>query len=66
MFEDALCALGALEDDAPKYVARSVLEVAVATAGKGAEAMGTQGKKADAKNEDWLEITINSYKEYGS
>lgn len=60
MFEDALRAFGILEEDDPKYVARSIIEVVVVPRPKGSKATNAQGKKADAEDQDWLELSITS------
>lgn len=60
MFEDALCALGILEDDSPKFVARSILEVDGSGASKGKKAADASGKQRDEENQDWLEINITT------
>lgn len=60
-FEDALHTLGVLEDDDPKHVAKSCLEVIKIDKKKTALAVAHMGPAQNAKNEDWLEITINKY-----
>lgn len=62
MFEDAFRALGILEEDSPSFVARSVLESIVVPSRKGKKKGHDRRAKADEEDEDWLEITINSYK----
>ena len=60
-FEDALHSLGVIEDDNPKHVARSVLEVVKLDGKKTAPKSPHVGPAQNAKNEDWLEITIKKY-----
>lgn len=52
MFEDAFRAIGVIEDDDPKYVARSIIEVVSTPKSK--------TKEKGRKDEDWLEIFIKS------
>lgn len=63
MFEDSLRTLEVLEDDSPKFVARSIIESIVVPARKGKATRNAPGKKVDEEDEDWLEIIINSFKE---
>jgi hypothetical protein len=49
MLEDSLRAIGVIEDDDPKHVARTVIEV-----------VGT-GHRAGETKEDYVLITINSF-----
>lgn len=58
MFEDALCSLGVLEDDAPKFVASTFISVNVLPASKGKKEFDAQGEKINAKDKDLLEILI--------
>lgn len=60
-FEDALCSLKILKDDAPKFVASTRIEVIVVPKEKGSPSDDAQGKKIDAKDKDWLEIIIKPY-----
>ena len=60
MFEDALRTLGILEDDDPKYVARSVLEVDAWPRPKRPQESDASWPKANAQDKDWLELTITS------
>lgn len=62
MFEDALCAIGILEDDSPKYVARTIIEVVVVPKKKNKEKSSGLGPQKSKKDEDWLEIIIKSIK----
>lgn len=59
-FEDSLRSLGVLEDDDPKHVARTVLEVVMVPKEKNKKKSGDMGKKEIKKDEDWVEITIRS------
>lgn len=61
MFEDAFRAIGILEDDAPKFVTRSVLEVVVLPSTKGKKNAASQGTQVNAQTEDYLEINITPY-----
>lgn len=61
MFEDAFRSLGILKDDDPKCVARSILEVVVERAPKGAKSDAASRAKSNAQDKDWLEITIKPY-----
>lgn len=61
-FEDAFRALGILKDDSPKYVAKTILEVGVVGPWEIKKKIAALGPKADAKDKDWLEITIDDYK----
>jgi hypothetical protein len=58
-FEDALRTLGTLQDDDVEFVARAIIEVAAPGTALAAQMAFAQGPEADAKNDDWLEITIN-------
>ena len=60
-FEDALRTFGIIKDDDPKHVARTVIEVVKIDKKKAAPAITGMGPAQNAKNEDWLEITINKY-----
>ena len=60
-FEDALHTLDIIEDDDPKHVARSILEVVKIDKKKTKTAVVGLGPAQNAKNEDWLEITIKKY-----
>jgi len=62
MFEDALCALGVLEDDDPKHVARSILEVDVVPKGQSQKKTHALRPQNNVQDEDWLEILITNYK----
>lgn len=61
MFEDALRALGVLEDDSPKYVTRAIIEVVVLPkiAAQDKKTVKHLGKTFRQENEDWLELIIN-------
>lgn len=61
MFEDAFRAIGILEDDAPKFVARSILEVIAIPSPKGKKGAAPQGAQINAEAQDHLEITITPY-----
>ncbi len=56
--EDSFRAVGILEDDDPKHVARTVLEVVAADKKKNSKAVSNSGRQTDEKNEDYVEITI--------
>ncbi len=58
MFEDAFRAAGILEDDDPRYVKRSILEVNVVPKEEGQKKLSAQRKQANAKNEDSVTISI--------
>ncbi len=65
MLEDALRALGILQDDDPKHVARSIIEVtsiARQRHGKG----NAQGSRPHVKDEDYLIVTIKPYEQTNS
>ena len=61
MFEDALCALKILKDDAPKFVASTFIAVSSSAKPKGAEKLDAKSKRDNAKDQDWLEIIIKPY-----
>ncbi len=58
MFEDALCALKILKDDAPQFVKSSRIEVSVLPTSKGKKEFDAQGEEIHAKDKDLLEIII--------
>lgn len=60
MFEDAFRAIGILEDDDPQHVARTILEVVVAPKKKSKKGPHDMGPEKVEKDEDWLEIYIES------
>lgn len=60
MFEDAFRTIGILEDDDPAHVARTILEVASSAPPRGTKKAHTFGLKANAQDEDWVEIEIKS------
>ena len=60
--EDALRAFEILKDDSPKYVARTIIESYQCAAEKKEKIGGGQGPKNDKKDEDYVEIIINSLK----
>jgi hypothetical protein len=61
MFEDALCALGVIKDDGPKYVTRAIIEVIVLPklAAQAKKKIGSLGPAHGQESEDQLEIIIN-------
>ena len=61
-FEDAFRAIGILEDDDPKHVASSILEVIALPKQKGASKPRNLGTQEIKENEDQVEITIESIK----
>lgn len=61
MFEDAFRTLGIIEEDTPEFVARTILEVYAIDPKERSKAAALRGKKRDAKEEDWVEITISCY-----
>jgi hypothetical protein len=61
MFEDSLCALGIIKDDAPEFVASTLLSITVLPTPKGKAILDEQGKKVDAKDRDYLEIIITPH-----
>lgn len=61
MFEDAFRSIGILEDDAPKYVARTILEVVINSSKKGKKNTAPQGSQINEEAEDYLEVTITPY-----
>ena len=61
MFEDALCSLKILKDDAPKFVASTFISVVVVPKEKNKTQATASSKKNDAKDKDWLEIIIKPY-----
>ncbi len=60
MFEDALRALTVIEDDDPKHVARSILEVIMVPKPEGKKKTADLGPQKSEKVEDQLEITIQT------
>jgi len=62
MFEDALCSLKIIKDDAPKFVAGTSIEVVTIPIKKGSKEFDAQGQRVNAKDKDLLEITITSCK----
>ena len=60
MFEDALCAVGFLEDDDPKYVRTSILTVDNISKRKNPKGSNEQRPEDNEINEDQVVITINS------
>lgn len=63
MFEDALRHLGILKEDDPAHVAKSVLEVAKLGEEEGKALAAASGQQMVPKREDYLEITIQNYKQ---
>jgi hypothetical protein len=63
MFEDALCTLGIIKDDAPQFVASTFISVAILPTQKGSQELDEQGEKVDAKDRDYLEIIITKYED---
>lgn len=61
MFEDAFRALGIIKDDAPQFVAQSIITSIDFSAKKRKAKMDASGTQAHAKDEDYLEITITPY-----
>lgn len=61
MFEDAFRSLGILEEDSPKYVTRSILEVVAQPAKKRPKNDANKSAPTNAKDQDWVEVTINPY-----
>jgi len=62
MFEDALRSLEILEDDDPKHVTRTIIEVVMVSKSKNKKILNDMGKKKVEKNNDWLEISIQQIK----
>lgn len=60
MFEDALCTLKIIKDDAPKFVASTSIEVVILPTSKGQKEFNEQGEEVYAKDKDLLEIIIES------
>ncbi len=60
-FEDALCALGILEEDDSAHVARTVIEVIKLSREKKKAAVFGVRPPVDTENEDHVEIIIESY-----
>lgn len=58
MFEDAFRTLGILQDDSPKFVNKSVLEVIEIPRSKARKGINIQGKKVNEEDEDYVEIDI--------
>lgn len=58
--EDSFRTIGILKDDSPSYVARTIIESHEQGKSKDAKKIKSSGKKDDAKNEDWVDIIINS------
>lgn len=58
MFEDALRAVGILENDSPQYVARTIIEVVKITKTKTKKKTADLRQKKNEENEDYLEIQI--------
>lgn len=63
VIEDCFRSLEILEDDDVKYVARSVLEVAVFARPKGTKSRGAQGEEVDEKDADYVEVEIIPFKQ---
>ena len=61
--EDALRAYGILKDDSPKYVRETVIQVHCVVNNQKQKTPGASGSKKNAKNEDYLEITIKPYEQ---
>jgi hypothetical protein len=59
MFEDSLRTLKIIEDDSPKFVTRSIIEVPLISAKDRTSNVANKGKKGNAEDKDWLEIIIN-------
>lgn len=60
VLEDALRAIGILEDDDPSYVARTIIESVQLPKQKKPKGAAAQGSQGDQQKEDWVEITINA------
>lgn len=61
IFEDAFRAFGILQDDSPKFVGKSILEVIEIPKSRGKKKDVVVRSKDNEENEDYLEITIKSY-----
>ena len=57
MFEDSFRALGILKDDNPKYVVRTIIEVATISKCSSKDKFNELGGSRNKKEEDYLEIT---------
>lgn len=58
MFEDAFRTLGILQDDSPKFVNKSELEVIEVSRKKGEKQMDGKGSSISKEDEDYVEIDI--------
>ena len=61
MFEDALCSLKILKDDAPKFVASTFISVTPLNKRECEKKFDATGEKLKAKDRDYLEITIKPH-----
>ena len=60
MLEDALRSLEILEDDSPRYVARTIIEVVECSGKERSKVCDAPRPKGYEEDKDWVEITINS------
>ena len=60
MFEDSFRALGHLQDDSPKFVKRSILEVNEIGPKKDGQGRVVKESQLDKENEDYVEITFKN------
>lgn len=58
MFEDAFRAFGILQDDSPKFVNKSILEVIEIRGKKGEKSMDEKRSRISKEDEDYVEIDI--------
>lgn len=60
MFEDSFRALGILQDDSPKFVKRSILEVNEIGPEKDGNGRNIKESSLDKENKDYVEITFKN------
>ena len=58
MFEDSFCALGILQDDSPKFVDKSILEVIEIPRKRSKKQNDGKRSNINKENEDYVKITI--------
>lgn len=63
--EDALRAIGIIAEDTPEYVGETIIQSIAAKRPEGKKGSDGSGAKADAPDEDTVEITINEFN-YGN
>lgn len=61
MFEDSFRTLGIIEDDSPKFVGKSELEVIELSRTRQAKPIDGARSSINKEDQDWVEITISPY-----